>query len=378
MFGEIEEALFRERPNRFTVDCTLGKRPVRAYLPNPGRLWELLLPGSRLYLVRSGSAGRKTPYTVVAVEKDGAPVMLHTHLANRVVQRLIEAGKVPGLEGARIVRPEVTIGNSRFDFLLKRNGGDMVIEVKSCTLFGEEIAMFPDAVTLRGRRHLEELAGLSRRGTAAGVIFLVHSPRPRFFMPEYHTDLDFARTLCSLREDLFIRALSVSWSDKLVPSPGVRQLEIPWGLVEGEARDRGSYMVILRVESDLGLSLGGLGGVLFREGFYIYVGSAMKGLDSRIGRHRRRRKRPRWHIDYLRGQADFHAALPLRASAPLECDVAGALERISGWSVRGFGVSDCRCRSHLFGMKDDPLRSAAFMRVLQHFRMDRLQGMLQD
>jgi DNA-binding sugar fermentation-stimulating protein len=69
------------------------------------------------------------------------------------------------------------VGHSRFDFLLERNGRPFYLEVKSCTLVGRSIAMFPDAVTARGRRHLEELADMGRRGTPCGVLFLIHWPR---------------------------------------------------------------------------------------------------------------------------------------------------------------------------------------------------------
>ena len=157
-------ARFLERPNRFLVRCRLGNgRVVEAFLPNPGRLWELLLPEAALYLTSSQrSRTRRTAYTCVAVERDGRPVFLHTHLANRVARRLIEAGRIHGLEGAEVVRSEVPLGASRFDLLLRHCGNNVYTEVKSVTLFGNGVAMFPDAVTERGRKHLLDLLALSR------------------------------------------------------------------------------------------------------------------------------------------------------------------------------------------------------------------------
>ena len=103
------------RPNRYTVYCRLGRKKVKAYLPNPGRLWELLLPGATLLLEKARGGERATAYTAVAVPlRHGTPIMLHTHRTNDVAGRLIEAGRVPGLEGVRIVRREVTRGRSRF------------------------------------------------------------------------------------------------------------------------------------------------------------------------------------------------------------------------------------------------------------------------
>jgi hypothetical protein len=76
-------ARFRNRPNRFIVECATQNRPVQAYLPNSGRLWELFFPGSVLRPVRhAASHGGSTDYTVVAVERDGIPIMLHTHVNN--------------------------------------------------------------------------------------------------------------------------------------------------------------------------------------------------------------------------------------------------------------------------------------------------------
>jgi len=119
--------------------------------------------------------------------------------------------KDPGLEDATITRAEVQVGQSRFDFLLKRGGRPFYLEVKSCTFVGRSIAMFPDAVTARGKRHMEELAAMSRRGIACGILFLVHWPHARFFLPDYHTDLEFARTFIDVRKDLVIKAMALTW-----------------------------------------------------------------------------------------------------------------------------------------------------------------------
>ncbi|HOW55570.1 MAG TPA: DNA/RNA nuclease SfsA, partial [Syntrophorhabdaceae bacterium] len=143
--GKPREALFVSRPNRFVVECILEGKAVKAYMPNPGRLWELLLPGCTLYLVKNRME-LKLPYTVVAMEKDGLPVLLHTHMANDVAEMLLNNSLVPGLEGARVVRREAVFGDSRFDFLLQKDGREMVLEIKNCTLFGDKLAMFPDAV----------------------------------------------------------------------------------------------------------------------------------------------------------------------------------------------------------------------------------------
>ena len=103
-FNTLQKAEFLSRPNRFIVFCRLNGRKVKAFLPNPGRLQELLLPGVHLFLEKCASRYRKTAYTAVAVEGRKGPIVLHTHLTNQVARRLIEEGLVPGLEDAELIR----------------------------------------------------------------------------------------------------------------------------------------------------------------------------------------------------------------------------------------------------------------------------------
>lgn len=375
-FPEAIQGIFLRRINRFVAECSLGGQVVRAHLPNPGRLWELLFPGRGIVLVENAAAPQRvTPYTVVAVHRDGVPILLHTQMTNRVARSLLEGHRIRGLESAEIVKPEATFGKSRFDFLLQNRGLPYLLEVKSCTLFGREMAMFPDAVTDRGRRHLLKLASLAEGGMQCGVLFVVHWSRARFFLPDYHTDFAFARTFADLRERLAYRAVSVSWNEDLSLGGEIRELSIPWDLLEREARDRGSYLLILRISRAVEVTVGSLGTFAFGEGYYLYVGSAKKNLAKRLERHLRKRKNFFWHIDYLREHAETCVALPIRSADDLEHDIARALSRIAAPSIRGFGSSDCSCPTHLFAMAENPVHTPAFVDLLQHFRMDRLTGM---
>lgn len=372
-FGPAEKASFLNRPNRFVVRCWKENQEITAFLPNPGRLQELLFPGTPIYLVRDpGSAHRRYPYTVVAAEREGIPVMLHTHRTNDVAHFLLEKGWVPGLEKARVVSREIPIGHSRFDFLLDLAGEEIVLEVKSCTLVGRHSAMFPDAVTARGSRHLRELAELSEKGRKTAVLFLIHWPRVRNFKPDYHTDLTFARTMLACRDRILFLPVSVQWREDLSLSKRIRSLDIPWESIEREAQDRGSYLLILKLPHTKNISIGRLGLLPFRPGYYVYVGSAMANLSARMERHRHLRKRHHWHIDYLRAEAEFQAVLPIRSSLSLECQIAEKMKGLCDWFQPGFGSSDCPCPSHLFGFKSNPFLSRNFMTLLQYFRMDRL------
>ncbi len=367
--GRVLKATYVDRPNRFLVRCKLpGTGVVNAHMPNPGRMWELLLPGVALYLTQA-RAERKTPYTVVAVERDGEPIFLHTHLTNAVARDLIQRKLVPGLKRSKVVRGEVTAGKSRFDLLLEQGGQPLYVEVKSCTLFGNRVAMFPDAITARGRKHLLHLADMSDAGVRTAVLFLVQTQRVDWFMPDYHTDVEFSQAMLDVRGRVRILPVSIGWRPDLSLAPDVRLLKIPWGRVTREAQDRGAYLIMLRLDRPKTIEVGKLGRLRFAKGYHVYVGSAMRNLAARVERHRRLRKRMRWHIDYLRQAADGFVAAPIRSSKREECDLARALSQIMPPGPTGFGSSDCECPAHLFYSPSNPLDSPAFHDVLQAFRM---------
>ncbi len=308
----------------------------------------------------------------MAVEREGIPIMLHTHKTNEVARYLIDQGRIKGLEEARVIGKEISIGHSRFDLLLEDKGEEILLEVKSCTLVGNQMAMFPDAVTERGSRHLRELAELSDEGRKTAVLFVVHWPKAQYFLPDFHTDLQFARTMLTCRNRVRFFPVSVTWKADLSLDSRVRLLNIPWELIEREAQDRGSYLLILKLTERKTIKVGKKGDMNFPPGYYIYVGSAMAHLTPRMERHRRLRKKYHWHIDYLRQEAEFQTALPVRSSVSLECPMAEAIGKIAEWTIPGFGSSDCSCSSHLFGMGESPFLSYEFINLIQYFRMDRL------
>jgi len=366
---------FQERPNRFLVrGIDAQKQEYLAFLPNPGRLSELLLPDTCIYLIKKSPSQkeRATDFTAIAVERDGVPVMLHTHLCNDMVEVLLKKQKVPGLEKASIVRREVKFGKSRFDFLLQDQAGEIYLEVKSCTLFGSGIAMFPDAVTERGTRHLMELAHLAETSQfRCCVLFVVQTDTARYFMPDYHTDPVFARTMVQTKDLLRYVPLPVAWNSDMSFTAGRKPLQIPWSYIQKENEDRGAYLLVLKLEKDSAVTIGALGTFTFKAGYYLYVGSALGNLSARIARHKRPLKRFHWHIDYLRQVAKNVDAFPIRSSSNIECALADALRPLYETPLPRFGSSDCTCRSHLFRSSSYPVHDAEFHTVLQRFRMQK-------
>jgi len=172
--GNLVEGRFVARDNRFRVTVELSGQEVWAHLPNSGRLGELLVPGRRVLVIERPGPQRKTGYDLSLVEMEGRWVSVDARLPNDLVAEALARGKLPPLGGYPTVRREVAYGRSRLDFLLEApDKPACLVEVKSVTLVVDGLGCFPDAVTLRGRRHLEELDGAIQAGYRAAVIFCV-------------------------------------------------------------------------------------------------------------------------------------------------------------------------------------------------------------
>ncbi len=109
---------------------------------------------------------------------------------------------------------------------------------------------------------------------------------------------------------------------------------------------KGTYVLILRLLKNKTIHVGALGEINFRRGYYAYVGSAMGGIEARIERHLRKEKKMRWHIDYLRKEADIVEIWYMEGMKE-ECRIAGIFNKRFP-SIPNFGSTDCRCKSHLF------------------------------
>ena len=196
MAGELVEGQLIARDNRFRVTVQLGKRQVWAHLPNSGRLGELLVPQRRVILARKPDGKRKTGYDLCLVEMDGLWVSVDARLPNRLVAEALAAGRLAPLAGYPAVRHEVPFGRSRLDFLLEApERRPCLVEVKSVTLVIDGLGCFPDAVTLRGRRHVQELAAAVAAGYRAVVVFVVQREDALGLRPHHESDPDFARAL---------------------------------------------------------------------------------------------------------------------------------------------------------------------------------------
>lgn len=173
-------------------------------MADPGRLRELLLPEKRLWLRPASKPERKTRWTAVLVENpDGSGLIsLDSTLPNRLIKEALQERAVDEISDWELVRAEVKMGRSRFDFLLSRGKSEkMVLEVKSVTLVKEGVALFPDAVTERGARHVRELAEIvGRPGWEAAVLFVLQRPDAEEIRAAKRIDPKFADALIEARE----------------------------------------------------------------------------------------------------------------------------------------------------------------------------------
>ena len=192
-YPNIHKATFLRRPNRFVAQVEWEGAEVTVHVKNTGRCRELLVPGATVYLVRSDDPNRKTAFDLVAVEKGELLVNMDSQAPNRVFGEWAASGAfVPGLT---LLRPETVWGDSRFDFYWEAGERKGFVEVKGCTLEEDGAARFPDAPTLRGVKHLEELIRAKAAGYEAAVCFVLQMAPMKRFSPNDETHPAFGEAL---------------------------------------------------------------------------------------------------------------------------------------------------------------------------------------
>lgn len=192
--GNLVPAIFKARPNRFLGEVEIGNRRELCFIPNPGRLEELLHPDAEVYLLWKGLVNRKTGFDLVLVDLAGTLVSIDSRMPNKVVAEAMEVGLLREFDGMRIEKREPVFQDSRLDFRLADARTSLMLEVKSCTLVENGTALFPDAPTERGRRHIRALMR-ALKAMRAAVLFLVQRLDAESFQPNEETDPRFARTL---------------------------------------------------------------------------------------------------------------------------------------------------------------------------------------
>jgi sugar fermentation stimulation protein A len=118
---------------------------------------------------------------------------------------------------------------------------------------------------------------------------------------------------------------------------------------------KGAYILITKLKQDGSLRIGSLGKIHFKKGYYCYVGSALGNLEKRIARHKRKNKKLHWHIDYFLKKAKIKGITALQTTKRIECSLSRKLKHIADSRALNFGSSDCKCQTHLYYFKKNPI-----------------------
>jgi sugar fermentation stimulation protein A len=172
--NKLISGLFIKRYKRFFVDIKIDKKIVTAHCPNTGSMQGLLIKDNKVWLTKSNDPKRKLKYTLQIIESNGSKVGINTHLTNKIVLDALNNNKIKNFKAIEI-KTEVKFGdNTRFDFLITTSNSKKFIEVKNVTLSRrKKLAEFPDAVTSRGAKHIDELLKAKIKGYDIYLIFVI-------------------------------------------------------------------------------------------------------------------------------------------------------------------------------------------------------------
>ncbi len=181
---------FIERVNRFLGKIKVKDTVIYAHIHDPGRLKELLYGGNTVILKRATGTKRKTKYDILAANTSDGWVFVHSGYHRAMAESIFKQRILKFGETMEVI-PEIKYRDSRLDFLIKYDEKSILVEIKGCTLLKNKIALFPDAPTKRGYRHLKELVNAVNSGYRAAVIFLVFNKTAECFAPNSATDPSF-------------------------------------------------------------------------------------------------------------------------------------------------------------------------------------------
>lgn len=191
-YANIVPGEFLSRPNRFIAHVRIHGQVEVVHVKNTGRCRELLPPGAQVWCQHCDHPGRKTKYDLIAVKKGSRLINMDSQAPNAAVREWLAAG---GLGELTQLRAETTHGDSRFDFSFRQGDIPCFLEVKGVTLEHDGICAFPDAPTLRGKRHVDELCKLAEAGYGAYILFVIQMSDVKCLRPNEETDPDFAAAL---------------------------------------------------------------------------------------------------------------------------------------------------------------------------------------
>jgi len=215
--NKLISGLFVKRYKRFFVDIKINNQIITAHCPNTGSMYGLLKRGNKVWVSKSNNPNRKLKYTLEIIEDQKAKVGVNTHSTNKIVHHALNNNLIKELKNSMEIKPETKFGkNTRFDFLVINKNFKAFVEVKNVTLSrNKKKAEFPDAVTSRGLKHINELINASKKGYKIFILYLVQREDCNYFSIAKDIDADYAKALVkAVKNNLNILCYDCKFSSK--------------------------------------------------------------------------------------------------------------------------------------------------------------------
>ena len=195
--NKLISGLLIKRYKRFFVDIEVNNQIITAHCPNTGSMHGLLNKGNKVWISKSNNPNRKLKYTLEIIHDDNSKVGVNTHSSNKIVHHALKNNLIRGLTDILEIKPEIKFGsNTRFDFLVLKEKTKAFIEVKNVTLSRKKgLAEFPDSVTARGLKHINELIKASKKNYEIYILFLIQREDCKTFSIAKDIDKDYANAL---------------------------------------------------------------------------------------------------------------------------------------------------------------------------------------
>lgn len=194
-YNNLYEGIFLERPNRFIANVLIDGEKEKVHVKNTGRCKEILIKGTKVYLEKSNNPNRKTKYSLISAYKEDQLINIDSQVPNKVVFDAIKSNRIKELENIKLLKREVTFGNSRFDLYFEKDKESGFIEVKGVTLENNGLSLFPDAPTERGTKHIREMIKVVESGLKGYIFFLIQIENIKHFTPNTSMDEKFSNAL---------------------------------------------------------------------------------------------------------------------------------------------------------------------------------------
>lgn len=198
IYHNIIKAKFIDRPNRFIANVEIDEKREVCHVKNTGRCKELLIPDATIFVQKLDSLKRKTNYDLISVYKDSILVNIDSQVPNKVFHEWVLSSGF--FQNIVLIKPEHKYKNSRFDFYIETLEKEIFVEVKGVTLEENGVALFPDAPTLRGVKHINELVSSIDEGYEAYIFFVIQMKSVSYFTPNMVTHKDFGDALKIAKE----------------------------------------------------------------------------------------------------------------------------------------------------------------------------------